>query len=105
MKTFEMKVILSIFLLVSYVANGIEDGTCNLYDRRGLVETPAAGDAAGGAAAPAGGAAGPAGAAGGDGVFDISKCPNAKGDGSTDVTQVTNHIFNLTTRNFALDIA
>ncbi|KAL8090329.1 hypothetical protein AgCh_039704 [Apium graveolens] len=141
-KRFEMKIMLSIVLLISSVANGAEDGTCNLYDRRGLTENvgssvqgavhgavhgaaahgaaamssvsraatsatsssskpatsmkadvaaPAAAGAPAGAAPAAGGAPGaaPGGAPGPDGavVFDVSKCPNAKGDGQTDVTQ------------------
>lgn len=90
-KRFEMKIMLSIVLVISCVANGGhedgKDGTCNLYNRRGLTEAPAAGGAD---AAPAAGA--PAAGASGDGVFDVSKCPNAKGDGVTDATQVRIHI-------------
>lgn len=103
-KRFEMKLMLSIVLLISSVANAAEDGTCNLYDRRGLTENAGGGKPAGGApagGAPAGGApAGGAPAAGGAvppvaAVFDVSKCPNAKGDGQTDNTQVRIHILNL----------
>lgn len=109
-KRFEMTIMLSIVLLISSVANAADDGTCNLYDRRGLTENaaaggkPAGGAPAGGAPAggvPAGGApAGGAPAGGGPippvaAVFDVSKCPNAKGDGKTDDTQVRIHILNL----------
>ncbi|KAL1829944.1 exopolygalacturonase [Daucus carota subsp. sativus] len=73
MNRFDMKVVLSLVLMFSYVANGAISFGRGHYDRRALMGAPL-----------------PTGTASAGGVFDLSKCAGAKGDGVTDMTTQLN---------------